>query len=159
MFKIKNLVLRKLGVISTKKAYPSLSLRSMHAYAGDRSNQWLKSCYVKKTEILHLLDFMDVAKVHFSGELFITSYNDGKILCDHTNTPSEGLNPVNCNSETLSSAVSLMASLALNTVFLYLHGIATSVTFVTPAAFRVSQSWLCASIKQKLCVSRCLTAT
>lgn len=78
MLKIKNLVLRKLDIISTEKTYPSLSLRSMHAYAVYRSNQWLKSCCVKKTKILHLLDFMDVAKVLFSGELFMTSYNEGK---------------------------------------------------------------------------------
>jgi len=50
----------------------------MHAYAGHRSNQWLKSCCVKTTEILHILDFTDVAKVPFSGELFITTYNEGK---------------------------------------------------------------------------------
>lgn len=78
MLKKKNLVLRKLDIISTEKAYPPLSLRSMHAYAGHRSNQWLKLCCVKKTKILRLLDFMDVANVHFSGDLFITSYNEGK---------------------------------------------------------------------------------
>lgn len=83
----------------------------------------------------------------------------GCLHCDHTNIPSEGLNPLNYNSEILSSAMSQMASLALNTAVLYLNGIATSVTFVTLAAFRVSQHWLCASIKQKLWVSRCLTAT
>lgn len=78
MLKIKNSALRKCDIISTEKAYPSLSPHSMHAYAGHRSNQQLKSCCVKETKILHLLDFMDVAKVHFSGELFITSYNKGK---------------------------------------------------------------------------------
>ena len=74
----------------------------------------------------------------------------GSLLCDHANIPSEGLNPLNYNLETPSSAVSLLANPALNTVGLYLNGIPVSVTFVTPAAFRVSQSCLCASIKQKL---------
>lgn len=67
----------------------------------------------------------------------------GSLLCDHANIPSGGLNPLNYNLETLSSAASLMASLALNTVFLYLSGISASVTFVPPAAFRVSQLALC----------------
>lgn len=44
----------------------------------------------------------------------------GCLHCDHTNIPSEGLNPLNYNSEILSSAMSQMASLALNTEVLYL---------------------------------------